>query len=279
MGGRGSSFKDINVFNKEDYLLDIGDIRQDKPEIKQNALTKNLKKDNIIICESTAKLDEHVRTMNLKQIEFLTEHNKSIIEWSLDTEPLSIRSYKMNRISKRTMKKSPEYSVIAVFSPVDKQICFNERVVKDISTLEYIAKSGQETGHSVKTDKNKMAQHTVTHEYGHFVEDCIILNKIRMKTKEDVRALSNYQKVKASPEGERIRMQYAEEIKNQIKQIAIKKYHAKGEQLRTSNYGEMKNDPFEFFAEVFAETQLHTTNKPLVRAMKDYLEEEKECLQ
>ena len=66
----------------------------------------------------------------------------------------------------------------------------------------------------------------------------------------------------------------ARKIKQQIKDIATQKYKAKPKQLITSEYGEKDKYSFEWFAEVFAESQLHTTEKPIVKAMKDYLKEE-----
>lgn len=205
--------------------------------------------------------------MNLKQIEDLTNTFKQTINWNLEDEPIKIRSFKMNRISTTTLKKSPEYGVIALYSPTKKQICFNERIVKDLQSIENIVKSSQETGHSVKTDKSKITHHMITHEYGHFVEDCIIQKRIQQN-------VHDWAKFKTSPtDADLMRKAKAKEIEQQIIQIAKEKYKANDKQLETSSYGQ-KNS-FEFFAEVFAESQLHTTQKPLIQAMKDFLKEEK----
>ena len=274
MGGRGSSFKDINNISESDeYWTDYGDADQDELSSEKNNLTKELKNNNILTCKSLYNLDENVVKTNLKQIIDLSYKQKSIIDDILNDTPIKIRSYMMNRISKKTYKKSPEYSVLALFSPIKKQICFNARVLKDIPSIERIIESSQKTGHSVKTDKNKAIFHIVTHEFGHFVEDCIIQKKIQ----QNVFDWSKYRKLIQSKdydkqyEANEIRKKYAEEIKLQIKQIATDKYNATGSQLKTSKYGE--SDDFEFFAEIYAESQLHTTRKPLIKAMQDFLKE------
>ena len=267
MGGRGSRFKDLSIEQeKEKYWTDYGDADQDLETDVQNGLTKNLKDSNIIVCDSLKNLDNAVVESNLKQIKDLTHEFSGIVSPNLDDECIKIRSFKMNRIRIATGTKSPEYEILALFAPIKKQICFNERSIKDLESLKSLVKHSQEVGHSVKVDNGKESVYVITHEYGHFLENCIIEKRIQ----QDVRAWAKF-KTNVS-EMQKMRIAEAESIRTKIKEIATKKYKASEGQLKPSEYGD--KSPFEWFAEVFAETKLHTTNKPLVKAMKEYLKGE-----
>ena len=69
-----------------------------------------------------------------------------------------------------------------------------------------------------------------------------------------------------------IEWQEANKIVGEVTDIATQKYKAKDKDLILSDYG--TRDPFEWFAEAFTEASLHTTNKPLVQAMRDFLSKE-----
>lgn len=267
MGGRGSKFKNLSIEQeKEKYWTDYGDA-DDDVEFKgneQNNLTKKLKDNNIIVCKSFKNLDDKVAEVTLKQISDLTQEYSNIVNSNLEDEAIKIRSFKMNRVSIKTGAKTPEYGIMALFTPFKKQICFNERSVKDLESLNNIIKASQESGHSVTTDDSKKGVYVITHEYGHFLENCIIEKHIQ----QDVRGWAKYKTGNLS-EVQAIRVSEAEKIRDTIKEIATKKFKASKKQLETSDYGEVS--AFEWFAEVFTESKLHTTNKPLVKAMKEYL--------
>lgn len=266
MGGRGSRFRDLNTMqDKREYWTDYGDADEDVEVDIQNDLTKSFKNSNIIICGSLKNLDRDVVKVNLKQIKDLSNEFSEIISPNLDDECIKIRSYKMNRVSFNTGVKSPEYGIMALFTPVKKQICFNERSIKDLESLKSIIKTSQKVGHSVQIDEGKEGVYVITHEYGHFLENCIIEKRIQ----QDVRAWAKFKTNLF--EMQKMRIAEAENIRAEIKQIATQKYKASVKQLETSKYGEQDKNPFEWFAEVFAESRLHTTNKPLVKAMKEYL--------
>lgn len=83
-----------------------------------------------------------------------------------------------------------------------------------------------------------------------------------------------YNKYRTASVQEHEKLHYAEarKITARIAEIALKKYNATNYDLRLSDYA-LENQ-YEWFAETFAEANLHTTNKPLVQAMKDFLNEE-----
>ena len=274
MGGRGSRFRDTTPENEpkeQDSKLDYGDMNLDNelPEDDQNKLTKKLKESNIIVCESIKNIDKDLTLVNLDQINTLTNKYKNLasdyLPWD---EPIKIRSHKMNRIYKNG-KKVPEYSTLAIFSFKNKQICFNERSVKNIDNVTNIVKSSQKDKFSVETDNDKQVLHLVTHEYGHFLEQAIIEKRL----KNNLQEWTDFRLGKSSRQ-QAYRVREANKIRNEIKDIATKDYKATGSQLVTSEYGEKRNNPFEWFAEIFAESQLHKTDKPLIKAMEKFLKEE-----
>lgn len=272
MGGRGSRFKDVNsTIPKPDNksYLDFGNADLDNEIHDHNNLTKNLKDSNILVCQSLENMNEDIIKTNLNQINTLSKKFDNLISKNLEDEGIKIRSYKMNRVSYTTGKSTAEYGVMALFAPGKKQICFNERTFKSDEQIINLTKESQKSGYSVETDKGKENLHIITHEYGHFIEQCIIEKHLQ----NDIHQWAKYRA--SSPiEKEEIRRVEARKIKQQIKDIATQKYKAKPKQLITSEYGEKDKYSFEWFAEVFAESQLHTTEKPIVKAMKDYLKEE-----
>lgn len=272
MGGRGSRFKDVGQIKREEdkYYTDYGDANLDFETGNHNKLTNSLKNSNIIVCKSIENLKKEIADENLGYIKELAETYDDTISDNLNDEKIKIRSYKMNYVNKKTLAVHSNTSVLALFAPGQKQICLNERVFKTKEKLIETMKSSQKSGHSVKTDKGKEMQAVITHEFGHFIENCIIEKRIQ----NDVREWAQY---KSAPiqEAESTRKNIAKDIKDEIKEIAKQKYKAKKNQLTTSKYGEFNDDPFEWFAEVFTESRLHTTKKPLIKAMKSFLKGEK----
>ena len=285
MGGRGSSFSTKEMIDglldglnkrknqsKSDTILIYGDVKTDFETSKRNRLTKDLKSSNILICQSMDKMNEDVKETNLQQIKNLTETYSHILGDNLTTEDLKIRCYDMNDKSLKTMKETPNYTVGALFEPRGGQICFNTRVVVSNEQLTKEGISNQRTNYSVHTDVGKEKEHIVTHEFGHFVENCIIENRL----KKDVKLFSEYIKEKRdgrSYRSEEIRDVEASKITKEIMTLATEKYGVKNRrELRPSSYGMESN--YEWFAEVFAETNRHTTDKPLVKAMKEFLKGE-----
>lgn len=274
MGGRGSSFKPQNNSiednfkkrKKPKFYYDLGKIDEDKIITRPNKLTKELKESNIIVYETTKNLDEALAQNTLQQIKTLAKDYNGIVSSYLDTEDLKIRSYKVNRVSIKTQVSKPDYELRACFAPLTSQICLNERTMKTNDRLidEHI--KSQKTGYSVTVDKGQEKNHIITHEFGHFVENCIIENRL----KEDVKKYNTYK----TDNKQRLEIEWneANKIVGDVIDIATQKYKAKKKDLVLSDYS--TNDPFEWFAETFTEASLHTTNKPLVQAMREFLSKE-----
>ncbi len=274
MGGRGSHFKPQNnsiedKFQKRKqpkYYLDLGNINDDKVLTQQNELTKELKESNILVYETTQNLDKDLAQSSLQQIKKLTTDYNGIVSSYLDTEDLKVRSYKINRVSIKTRKSRPDYEVCACFAPLTSQICLNERTIKTNEKLIEEYNRQQKTNYSVTVDKGQEKNHVITHEFGHFVENCIIENRL----KQDFKQYSTYKT--DNKQRFEIEWQEANKIVGEVIDIATQKYRAKDKDMILSRYS--REDPFEWFAETFTEASLHTTNKPLVKAMRDFLNKE-----
>lgn len=274
MGGRGSSFKPENNSieeqfkkrKKRSYYLDLGNINDDKIISQQNKLTKELKESNILVCETTQNLDKDLTQSTLQQIKKLADNYNVIVSSYLDTEDLKVRSYKINRVSIKTQKSRPDYEVRACFAPFTSQICLNERTIKTNERLVEEYNRQQKTNYSVTVDKGQEKNHVITHEFGHFVENCIIENRL----KQDVKTYNTYK----TDNKQRLESEWQEasKIVKEVTDIATQKYKAKDKDMVLSYYS--REDPFEWFAETFTEASLHTTNKPLVQAMREFLSKE-----
>lgn len=274
MGGRGSSFKPQNNSiednfkkrKKPKFYYDLGKIDEDKIITRPNKLTKELKESNIIVYETTKNLDEALAQNTLQQIKTLAKDYNGIVSSYLDTEDLKIRSYKVNRVSIKTNKSRPDYELRACFAPLTSQICLNERTMKTNDRLIEEHIKSQKTGYSVTVDKGQEKNHIITHEFGHFIENCIIENRL----KQDVKRYNTYK----TDNKQRLEIEWneANKIVGNVIDIATQKYKAKKKDLVLSDYS--TNNPFEWFAETFTEASLHTTNKPLVQAMREFLSKE-----
>lgn len=283
MGGRGSQFNErinaidslIKLLNEVKNLqntptswLDVGDVKKEIELVVQNDLTKSLKKDNIISCESLNNLNRDVVNSNLSQIKTLTNKYSNISKEYLKDDVLKIRSFKMDNVSFKTGKRTPEYNILAVFQSETGQICLNARSMDEVEKIKKVKRLSILDKHSVKVDEKNYEVSTITHEYGHFVQDCIIEKHL----KQDIHRYNTY---KTNPqEREKIRLQEAIKITKDIANIAVTKFKATQEDLIQSEYS--KTNHFEWFAETFTETNLHSEKKPITLAMKYYLEKENE---
>lgn len=281
MGGRGSQFNDktkiiddlldglegLKKQKAKTSFLDYGDVKKDFETNQHTNLTTALKNDNIIVCESFDHLNADVAEMNLSQIKVLASDHSNIIKTYLNLDELKIRSYAMNDVSIKTGKKTPNYSIGALFEPTTGQICINERLATTVNKMIEDNLRMQSTNFSVPVDKGKEGCHVITHEFGHFVENCIIEKRLQ----RDVHKYNQFRT--ATPfEQEAIRKNEARKITKEIATIALDKFKAARKDLISSDYG--NEDNFEWFAETFAEANLHITKKPLVKAMQEFLKRE-----
>ena len=284
MGGRGATFriKDKSILDilghrneKKTYYIDYGDVEKEVQSSLKNNLTKELENNKIFICSSIEGLDVDVRDMNLIQLGDLSKKYSNIINGYLNYDDLKIRAYKMDRVSLKTGKRTPELETGALFNPTTNQICFNIRNNQNLSQLRQMGKLSQDDGWSVRTDIRNVEKHIVTHEFGHFIENCLIEKRLQ----KDVRRFKEYKEAENTHNWTKyVEIQNAEasKISTEIQSIAREKFGERNpENLIPSRYAKISG-VLEWFAEVFAETNLHTINKPYVKAMEEFLKKESE---
>lgn len=274
MGGRGSCYLNYNNPNNDDNqilsdLLDNAD--NDKDTLKEyNGKTQKLKDKNIHIKESTDHLPEDVFIPNIRKIDSLTRKyldTSDILENK--QEQLSIRSDKLKSGTVACfISDSTNFSSLQIVLNKDLTFANRERVEK--MTSEQI-----DSGFWSTSDKNELVNHTLTHEFGHYVQK-VIMEKEKETPKGKERynkmseALSNTNNIN---EKNLILQTYSEDCATryfkEIQRIHRKKFGKENEN-DISRYARKSNS--EAFAELFA--NLNTSKNPnkLSQAMLIFLE-------
>lgn len=285
MGGRGSGFGQRSEPSIENLLeelkgkkkkkstwTDYGDGNKDFEIIKHTDLTKSLKKDKIVVCNTIINLDGDLAQSNLEQIRKLSSGYSSFTETYLDSKNLRVRSFEVDDVSYKTGKRKPNLTVVAAFNGMTGDICFNERTNKSLKQIREDELSMQADRWAVQTDTKNAEKSTITHEFGHFVEECIVEKRVmRDYVKDDIHAYNKFKNDYI--EHDRIMAKESRKIVKEVAEIAVQKYHAKSEDLMPSEYARSGGYE-EWFAEAFTEANLHSADKPLIKAMKEFLKRE-----
>ena len=269
MGGRGSTFNERikgiwdllkeleRKSNKIDYtILDLGDHTSEVSLNGDYAHKTKLNNDNYMICNSMKEVDNKVQSSTINQIALLNDKYSNITKSILGDQQVKVRSFKINNIHIKTEKKTPNYTTMACWSKSSNQICLNQRTMNNFDKALDDVKFSQSTKHFMQTDVGTQDKYIITHEFGHFIEDCLITKRLQKTT---------FTQEERSKE--------ALTITEEICKIAKKKFNATGNDIKQmSRYG--YNNAFEWFAELFAKTQLSSDNISLSKAMNEFLEKE-----
>lgn len=274
MGGRGSCYLNYNNPNNNDNqilsdLLDNAD--NDKDTLKEyNGKTQKLKDKNIHIKESTDHLPEDVFIPNVRKIDSLTRKyidTSDILENK--QEQLSIRSDKLKSNTVACFVSNSNFSGLQIVLNKDLTFANRERVEK-------MAKDQIDIGYWSQSDKHELVNHTLTHEFGHYVQK-VIMEKEKETPKGKERynkmseALSNTNNIN---EKNLILKTYSEDCATryfkEIQRIHRKMFGTKEDEKDISEYAKKSNR--ETFAELFA--NLNTSKNPskLSQAMLIFLE-------
>lgn len=258
MGGRGSAFKRtsgksisedwFDGWNEEDYT---------KLPTKNTDFLKEKK--DVWVMDSTDVINRS--TMN-KQSDFIKELTT---EYKGSTELLD----STNNLRIRSMKMKSNNTYAAFVFPGNHygkmQICFNEtKINKSEKELYKNTKEQIDNGFWSKSDSENIINHTIAHEYGHFVERTLIENFIQQNPAEykQYKDFDSYYEEKSR------------EIRKDIYNIKRTKL-ADPDRKRVSGYAE-DSDP-ENFAEIFANLVTTKSASNWAKAMKIYLEEKNIC--
>lgn len=274
MGGRGSCYLNYNNndYNDEVLLNDIfNNAKKDEDTLKEhNGKTQKLKDKNIHIKQSTDHIEEEVLMPNINKVDSLT---RKYIETSniLDKKQteLAIRSDVLKGNAVACFIGSADFSSLQIILKKDLSFANRERA-------EAISQNEIDTGFWSKSDKNEIINHSITHEFGHYVQRVLMeKDKQTKEGKEKYAQLEiDLKKTKTNKEREKILKTYSEDYATkffkEIQRIHRKKF-GKEDENEISEYGRRSNT--EAFAELFA--NLNTTKKPykLSLAMEEFLKE------
>lgn len=258
MGGRSSNFKyNFNTGETQTQKSNITPLIDDDNDTiseRNHYLVDELQEKHHILCQSTDNFGYDVMTANLAKINATLDKYPQI-KASLKNHELNIRG--------------------AEFDKTNTVACFSYTPGKDDGMTIFLGKNAYDknkveiervTDNQVNQkswspcDKENLINHTIMHEYGHFIETKII-NKL-IKKDHNLETLNPADKIALFDA-------YAKKIKHEILVIQKAKFNKDGDFI--SNYGNRNSK--EFFAETFA--NLVNTKKPttLARSLEIYIRE------
>lgn len=279
MGGRGSAF--VNYYNSSDssgvdlaILDDIIDNMDSDEDTKlpHSGYTDLLKRKNVHIKESTDKISEKIIVPNATKIHnLINEYTKTSKELKRSDEELRVRADKMQGNVEAMFVHSPvEFNNLQMVYNSDAKYLTRERLEKN--TQEQIDQQ-----YWTKSDKDELVNHTITHEYGHFVQRVLMEREVR----SDKNAKARYEKLLTDinvNRGKKNKIQklvqvYDEECATRyikaVQRVCRKNFGRDYESVKLSEYGETNNR--EYFAEIFCNAETNRNPDDIGKAMKIYL--------
>ena len=279
MGGRGGFFKSFEYdksksyssFKEAIYSEEAENSKNDEDtKLEHDGLTKKLLDKNIHIKQSTDNFRKDVLMPNINKVNKLS--NKY-----LDT----------SRVLKQNDK---EFGVRADKLPNNTVACFrsyadslsNMRIVlnKDIQfankhTIESSVKQQIKENYWTKCDDENLASHSITHEFGHYVQR--VLMEREKHTKKGSRFFKKFEEdTKTQPHKyNEIQSKYYEEhaqrALNSIDNLQYKLFKTRFKFNDMSDYG--RENACETFAEAFAELNNYKNHSNFAKAMEIYLKQ------
>ena len=278
MGGRGAAF--LNNYNadsdsgiEQQILADIMATMDEDEDTKleHQGHTKKLLNKNIHIKQSTDKISEEIIIPNAEKIQDLTQKYKFTEKALHDTsEELRIRAAVMQSNTEAMfVSNGTAFTNLQLVYNQDAQYYNKERLEKNVQKQI-------DSGHWVNSDKEQLVNHTITHEYGHYVQRVLMLKDSKTKDgKERYQELVNDLVIsKNKSQRQQIVNKFSEDYATKyfksIQRIARKNFGRDYEKQNISEYATTNNR--ETFAELFC--SLNTNSNPgndLVKAMEIYL--------
>lgn len=275
MGGRGSCYLNFSNSSNSSAGIDLlslsANLLDDEDTKKEyNGKTEKLKNKNIHIKESTDKLPEDVFIPNIRKVDQLTRKYLDSTEILKTTQnELAVRS---DKLKSNTMAcfVSNTNNLNSLQLVLNKDLKFSNKDRVEQNTKEMI-----DSGFWAKCDKKEFVNHTITHEFGHYVQRLLLHE--HQKTVNGKEEYNNYLtklvKCRTQTEKENLANKYAEEFATKcfkdIQRIHRKEF-GKESKKDISEYGQTNNR--ETFAELF--TNLNNSKEPnsLAKAMGIYLD-------
>lgn len=258
MGGRSSNFKyNFNTGEtqtQKSNIIPLIDDDNDTISERNHYLVDELQEKHHILCQSTDNFGYDVMTANLAKINATLDKYPQI-KASLKNHELNIRGAEFDKTN-----------TVACFSYTpgkdDGMTIFLGKNAYDRSKkeIESITENQVSSKKWSQCDDENLINHTIMHEYGHFVETQII-NKI-IKKDHNIENLSPVEKIS-------IFDAYARRIKRDIIHIQKEKFNTYNDFI--SEYGNYNSK--EFFAETFANLVNSKNPTTLAKSLEIYLKE------
>lgn len=254
MGGRSSTFKYSSDGRSDSQTIKykpLLSLEQDVQSTNSSEI-ESLKKFNHQICISTDAFKKENFNPNIAK---LSELNNRFKTWTkLDKENnLKIRAAKF------------EGNCVACFSSFgtskkDMTIFLSDDLIyQNKGSLEALTKANISIEHWSKCDNKELINHTLSHEYGHFVQK-LIIDKQLERDKVDLSTETNVNLIRSI---------YAKKCKREI--LNICKTQFKDDNKFISEYGAEKAT--EFFAEAFANLVDSQNPSNIAKATEIYIKE------
>lgn len=276
MGGRGSayiSYKNSKSTSGVDIglMVDIIDTMEDDPDTKlpHKGYTQKLKDKHIHIKKSTDNIDEAIIVPNAHKVQELTnKYTKTTKTLQKNDEQLRIRSNKLsNNVAAAFISSPVEFKNLQVVYNQDIQFMNKER-------LERQAKNEINSGFWTKSDD--LVNHTITHEYGHYIQRILMERDISQHNEDKARKqklLSDIDQSKSRSKTQKLIQEYSEEYATKyiksIQRVCRKNFGRDYEKEKLSDYSTESNR--EYFAEIFCNAETNTNPDDIGKAMKIYL--------
>lgn len=276
MGGRGSayiSYKNSNSSSGVDIglMADIIDTMEDDPDTKlpHKGYTQTLKDKHIHIKKSTDNIDEAIMVPNANKVQELTnKYTKTTKTLQKNDEQLRIRSSTLsNNVAAAFISSPVEFKNLQVVYNKDIQFMNKER-------LEQHTKNEIDSKFWTKSDD--LVNHTITHEYGHYIQRVLMERDIAQHNEDKARKqklLSDIDQSKSQIKTQKLIQEYSEEYATKyiksVQKVCRKNFGRDYEKETLSRYSETSNR--EYFAEIFCNAETNTNPDDIGKAMKIYL--------
>lgn len=261
MGGRGSAFKITSGFSNINFDIGYDEETYTKLPTEHTDYLKNNK--HTWTMNSTDKFNRDLMNSQTKFLSNITKEYKSSSNFLSNENNLRIRAMNFKR----------EGVFAAFVSPANGkyeklQIVYNTQAMnKSIEQIKQEETRYQNIGEFAHSDKDKLINKTLAHEYGHFIEKTLIEKHLKEYPNEREKA-SNY-------------VEFQKYYSKQSRKIYDEIYKIKCEQFNDYSRKRVSKYAEETFAENFAEIfcNLTTSKRPTnwAKAMKIYLKEKGIC--
>lgn len=276
MGGRGSKFISYQNSNSNSgveigIISDILDNLDEDVDTKllHKGYTEKLKQKNVHIKKSTDNISEEILLTNIAKVdEMVNKYKKTTKMLQKHGEELRIRSHTLpSNVSAAFISSQTDFEHLQVVYNKDVQYMNKERLENEVKA---------QINQRYWTRSDDLINHTISHEYGHYIQRILMERDIQKNVKDKERKqklISDIKKSKSSNRTKRLIQEYSEEYATKyiksVQRVCRKHFGRDYEQKTLSDYGTESNR--EYFAEIFCNSETNVYPDDIGNAMKIYL--------